>query len=152
MIRDKFWENYKLDELNQQEWEALCDGCGRCCLVKLEDEDTGEVHYTSISCRLLDPETCRCTNYEKRMSLVPGCMKLGPNSFEEFTYLPKTCAYRKLHEGEPLEPWHPLISGTQESVHKSGVSVAYKVFPENKVIVDDIQDFAIDFDDELEEE
>ncbi|EQC47833.1 flagellin N-methylase [Bacteriovorax sp. BSW11_IV] len=147
MIRDKFWEKFKLNELNETEWEALCDGCGRCCLVKLQDEDTNEILYTSISCKLLDPETCRCTDYKNRMMKVPNCMKLTPNSITEFGYLPETCGYRKVYEGRPLEDWHPLISGDKNSVHKSGVSVAYKVYPEHKIEYDDIQDFIIEFDD-----
>lgn len=147
MLRDKFWEKYSLNELNSEEWEALCDGCGRCCLVKLQDEETNEILYTSISCQLLNPETCRCSDYKNRMMKVPNCMKLSPTSITEFGYLPETCAYRKRYEGKPLEDWHPLISKDKNSVHKSGVSVAYKVYPENKIEYDDIQDFIIEFDD-----
>lgn len=123
-LRSRFWERKPLDKLTEQEWEALCDGCGKCCLNKLEDEDTGEVALTRVACRLLDDETCRCSQYPIRHQFVPECIVLKPSNLDTHAYwMPKTCAYRLLWQGKPLYDWHPLISGTPDSVHKAGVSV-----------------------------
>jgi uncharacterized cysteine cluster protein YcgN (CxxCxxCC family) len=123
-LPDRFWERKPLRKMNPQEWEALCDGCGKCCLNKLEDEDSGEVALTRIACRLLDDSTCRCGHYENRHSFVPDCIVLKPDNLDSHAYwMPATCAYRLLWEGKPLFDWHPLISGTAQSVHDAGVSV-----------------------------
>ncbi|SEQ32435.1 hypothetical protein SAMN05421693_12426 [Ectothiorhodospira magna] len=118
-----FWVGRLLTDLAPHEWEALCDGCGRCCLHKLQDEDTGVIYYTDVACRLLDPWTCRCRSYPDRLDLVPDCIQLTPAEVTQVEWLPPTCAYRRLYEGRGLAPWHPLRSGDPESVHRSGVSV-----------------------------
>jgi uncharacterized protein len=120
---EPFWKRKRLDEMTRGEWESLCDGCGKCCLNKLEDERTGEILHTDVACRLLHPETCRCMNYENRKRYVPDCQILRPENIHRFSWLPSTCAYRLLYEGKDLEWWHPLISGDPESVHKAGISV-----------------------------
>lgn len=125
-----FWETKKLDELDAEEWEALCDGCAKCCVHKLEDEDTGEIHYTCVACRLLDVNTCRCTNYANRHSLVPGCAALSADHPEHFAWMPETCAYRLMHEGKPLPGWHPLVTGHPASVYEHGASARRKLIPE----------------------
>jgi uncharacterized cysteine cluster protein YcgN (CxxCxxCC family) len=117
-----FWEK-PLGELNRSEWEALCDGCGKCCLHKLEDADTGEVHATNVACKLLDTHSARCTNYRGRRAFVPDCIRLSASNVARMTWLPSTCAYRLRSEGKPLFDWHPLISGDPESVHRAGISV-----------------------------
>lgn len=128
------------------EWEALCDGCGKCCLNKIEFEDTGEVAFTRIACRLLDGDTCRCTQYDIRHQFVPDCVTLTPAKLPDVAYwLPRTCAYRLLHEGAPLHDWHPLVSGDPDSVHKAGASVQGWTVPEFEVPdEDDWEDHIID--------
>jgi len=121
-----FWEK-PLSELTRAQWEKLCDGCGRCCLVKLEDEDTGAIHHTSIACKLLDTQSCRCGDYRNRREQVPDCIRLTLKKLEGIAWLPPTCAYVLRHEGKPLPPWHPLLSGDPDSVHRAGVSVQGKV-------------------------
>jgi uncharacterized protein len=121
-----FWEK-PLNELTPTEWESLCDGCGRCCLVKLEDEDTGRVYFTDIACRLLDVGTCRCADYARRRRRVRDCLKLTPDLASSLAWLPPTCAYRLRAEGKPLAWWHPLISGSPETVHEAGISVRGRV-------------------------
>jgi len=146
-VSGRFWETKKLAALSPAEWESLCDGCGRCCVVKLEDEDTGKVHYTDVACRLLDDRTCRCGNYALRAKLVKGCVVLTPKSLPEVAHwLPSTCAYRLLHEGKPLADWHPLVSGDPESVHAAGISLRGKVVPEYEVAEDDLEDHIVDED------
>jgi len=129
-IREGFWHRYPLDELSKEEWEALCDGCGKCCLHKLEDEDSGEVYYTKISCQYSDADSCQCTVYEDRNDLVPNCVWLRPEDVGEFHWLPKTCAYRLIGEGKPLYDWHPLISQDSNSVHRAGVSIKGRTLSE----------------------
>ena len=119
-----FWADKTLAELSSGEWEALCDGCGKCCLHKLEDEDTGRLYYTDVACRLLDVRRCRCRDYAHRHEQVPDCLRLTLLEPESFHWLPKTCAYRLRFEGKPLFPWHPLISGDPASVHAASVSVS----------------------------
>ncbi len=121
-----FWEK-PLAELTPAEWESLCDGCGRCCLVKLEDADTGHLHFTAIACRLLDVETCRCADYARRRRRVRDCLKLTPDLAASLAWLPPTCAYRLRADGKPLAWWHPLVSGSPETVHEAGISVRGRV-------------------------
>ncbi len=130
---DKFWESKTLAEMTAAEWESLCDNCGKCCLVKLEDEDTGEIAFTSVVCDLIDLDTCRCTRYSERCTLVPECIDLKQHDFAEYNWLPSTCAYRLLTDGEPLPDWHPLNSGTPESVKDAGVSIASYAIKESQV-------------------
>jgi uncharacterized cysteine cluster protein YcgN (CxxCxxCC family) len=118
----EFWEK-PLGDLNRAEWEALCDGCGKCCLHKVEDEDTGHIYPTNVACRLLDRETARCSNYRNRRAFVPDCLRLTAAKLEEISWLPRTCAYRLRADGKPLPDWHYLISGDREAVHRAGQSV-----------------------------
>ena len=123
-MRSKFWETIPLGELNPIEWEALCDGCGKCCLIKLEDEKESKVEYTTIACRLFDDTTCKCGNYNIRKKLVSDCVIITNDSLRNSSsWMPSTCAYRLIHEGKKLKKWHHLISGSYETVHDSGVSV-----------------------------
>jgi uncharacterized protein len=146
-LRPRFWRRFKLGELTPAEWEALCDGCARCCLIKLEDEDTGALAYTSVSCRLLDTGTCRCGNYELRRQLVPACVVLTPKTLAEaMQWLPATCGYRLVAEGRDLYPWHPLISGDPESVHRAGISLRGQMVPEFEVAEEDLEDYVIEED------
>jgi uncharacterized cysteine cluster protein YcgN (CxxCxxCC family) len=123
-LTPKFWEKKPLAKMSPQEWEALCDGCGKCCLNKLEDEDSGEVALTRVACRLLDDATCRCVHYESRHQFVPDCIVLKPDNLDTHAYwMPQTCAYRLLWQGNPLPDWHPLITGAAQSVEDAGISV-----------------------------
>ena len=126
----RFWETKKLDELSEVEWEALCDGCAKCCVHKLEDDRTGEILYTCVACRLLDVNTCRCTDYPNRHTLVPDCAVLSADQPGYFQWMPETCAYRLMAEGKPLPDWHPLITGDPRSVHEHGASARKKLIPE----------------------
>jgi uncharacterized protein len=121
-MRARFWEE-PIESLNREEWEALCDGCGKCCLHKLEDERTGRLHATNVACRLLDRTSCRCSNYKLRRVFVPDCVRLDAAKMREIDWLPKTCAYRLRGEGKPLADWHYLVSGSRETVHEAGISV-----------------------------
>jgi len=123
--------------MSDKEWESLCDRCGRCCLVKLEDEDSNEIYLTNVACKLLDLEACRCSDYENRFNAVPICTNLKTELDAIIDYLPESCAYRLLHEGKPLEDWHPLISGSSDAIHKSGISVSG--FAVSETTVDDDQ-------------
>jgi hypothetical protein len=143
-LRERFWERIPLHRMTRAEWEALCDGCGKCCLNKLEYDDTGEVAFTRVACRLLDGQTCRCTNYADRRKYVPDCVQLTAARLPKVAYwLPRTCAYKLLHEGKPLYPWHPLISGDPESVHTAGMSVRGWTVSELTVSEDDWEDHLI---------
>lgn len=123
MTNKKFWEGKKLSELSREQWEALCDGCGRCCLHKVEDETTGRIYQTNLACRLLDLQTAQCSNYRHRRSHVPDCLQLRPDLVSKLYWLPKTCAYRLVDEGKPLPDWHYLVSGSRETVHEAGISI-----------------------------
>lgn len=145
MPRAEFWKTVPLSRMSPDEWEALCDGCGKCCLNKIEFDDTGEVAFTRLACRLLDGDTCRCTQYPIRHQFVPDCVTLSPAKLPEIAYwLPRTCAYRLLHEGKPLPDWHPLLTGDPDSVHKAGASVQGWTIPEYEVAEDDWEDHIID--------
>ena len=133
MSDQPFWKNKPLSALNDQEWESLCDGCARCCLLKAEDEDTGEIHYTEVACRQLDLDACRCKNYGRRQKLVHDCVKLTPEKVATLEWLPVTCAYRLVAENKDLYWWHPLVSGDSDTVHSAGVSVRDRVLPEDDV-------------------
>ncbi len=144
-LRDRFWERVPLSQMTSKEWEALCDGCGRCCLNKLEDEETGEVAFTRVACRLLDDQTCRCGQYDIRKTLVPECVVLTPESLPKVAYfMPATCAYRLLHESKSLYPWHPLISGDPDSVHDTGISVKGWTVPEFEIPEEEWEDYLIE--------
>jgi uncharacterized cysteine cluster protein YcgN (CxxCxxCC family) len=140
MVMSHFWETKTLLEMSQDEWESLCDGCGKCCLHKLEDEDTGEIYITSIACKLLDLKTCRCTKYAERTKSVPDCLDLNDVNFYQYQWLPKTCAYRLLNDGEKLPLWHPLISGNKNSVE----TVASYAISETEITnEDDFEDYVL---------
>lgn len=148
-IKKPFWELKELSDMTKAEWEALCDGCGRCCLLKLEDDDTSEIYLTRLSCRLLDIGTCRCTNYEKRHELVDDCLTIDQEKVKTLSWLPKTCAYRRLSEGRGLAWWHPLVSGDPMTVHQAGISVRGWARPETTARVEELERYIIDdFDDE----
>jgi len=133
-----FWRAKTLNEMSAEEWDALCDGCGICCLEKLRDEETNEVHLTSVACPFLDVFTCRCTVYRHRWVACPDCLRITPESVREADWLPGTCAYVRLAEGRTLAWWHPLISGDPETVHKAGVSVRNKAISGKHVHPDDL--------------
>jgi uncharacterized cysteine cluster protein YcgN (CxxCxxCC family) len=130
---EPFWKRKRLGEMTPEEWESLCDGCGRCCLLKLEDEDTEEIVYTRIACKLLDIGTCRCGSYETRHKKVPDCVRLTPESAGTLEWLPPSCASRLVANGEDLAWWHPLLSGDPETVHQAGISVRDFAISEKKV-------------------
>jgi len=140
-----FWETVALHDMTREQWESLCDGCGKCCLLKLEDEDTLELSYTNVACRLLDLGTCQCTRYEERARLVPDCVTLTPDIIPNLRWMPRSCAYRRIYEGKPLLWWHPLISGDPETVHAAGVSVRGRVISERRA--GDVEDHIVDWPD-----
>lgn len=135
-----FWQRKTLDEMTKEEWESLCDGCAKCCLHKLEDEDTGEVYYTDVVCRYLDHQNCSCGDYANRTTLVPNCITLTPKNVYEHDWLPQTCAYRLLAEGKELYAWHPLVSGSSESVHEASMSLRHRGISEEHVHPDDMEE------------
>ena len=128
-----FWKAKSLDEMSEAEWESLCDGCGKCCLIGLEDEDTGEIYLTDVACKLFDSGACKCSDYENRRKRVPDCVKLTPQNINELSWLPKTCAYRLVAQGRDLFWWHPLVSGDPNTVHEAKVSVRGKTRPEGRL-------------------
>ena len=143
-LRHRFWETVPLTKMTAPEWEALCDGCGKCCLNKLEYEDTGEVEYTRVACKLLDGDTCRCLHYETRRNYVPECVALSPKTLPRIAYwMPRTCAYRLLHEGKQIPDWHPLNTGDPESTHKAGESVRGWTVSENDIPEEEWDDHVI---------
>ena len=142
VLEARFWETKTLEEMTPEEWEALCDGCAKCCLFKIEDIDTGKIFFTNVTCRLLDLGTCRCTDYTHRVTVVPDCLQLTPEMTREINWLPESCAYRRLAEGRGLAWWHPLVSGDPNTVHKMGRSIIGKVVSEADV---DLEDMVVDW-------
>ena len=144
-LRPRFWETTPLDRMTRPEWEALCDGCGKCCMNKLEDEDTQDVAMTRIACRLFDDISCHCAQYPIRHQFVPECIVLKPQNLDQNMYwMPETCAYKLLRQGKKLYDWHPLISGTPDTVHDAGVSMRQRTIPEFEVHEDDWEDHIIE--------
>lgn len=143
-VSAKFWEEKKMEEMDRAEWEALCDGCARCCMFKLRDDDTGELFQTNVICRLLDRATGQCLEYQDRSVLVPTCLTLNAASVQEIDFLPQTCAYRLLAEGKKLPWWHPLITGNTGAMRKAGIFVGDNAISENDVDMDDLDDYIID--------
>ena len=141
-----FWQTKRLEEMSPQEWESVCDGCAKCCLLKLEDEDSGDIAYTRLHCRLLDGKACRCSDYENRKAKVPDCVILTPQSVSQIRWMPKSCAYRRLHEGRGLPDWHHLVCGDRERIHAEGQSVRGKTLSEDTVLEEDQIDWIIDWD------
>ncbi|MCL9781800.1 YcgN family cysteine cluster protein [Vibrio sp. S4M6] len=129
-----FWQSKSLEQMNEKEWESLCDGCGKCCLHKLVDEDTEELYYTNVACSWLNSDTCSCKDYPNRFQSGEECLKLTRESIPQFNWLPDTCAYRLLAENKPLPVWHPLITGSKDAMHKAGESVKNKVVYEIEVV------------------
>ena len=138
-----FWETKKLAEMTAEEWESLCDNCGKCCLHKLEDEDTGKIAFTSVACRLINLNTCRCTRYNERTKLVAECLDIRKLDVEKYNWLPSTCAYRLLNEGKELPAWHPLLSGSLASVKRAGVSISSYAIKESMAM--DLEDHIIEW-------
>jgi uncharacterized protein len=142
--QEPFWRRKRLDEMTQAEWESLCDGCARCCLHKLQDVDTGEIFYTNVACRLLDFQSCQCTNYKARTELIHTCVQLTPELAGSLKWLPPTCAYRRLAEGKDLEWWHPLVSGDKNIIHELGISIRGYAISEDEIDMDHLEDYVTD--------
>ena len=139
-----FWKTKSLQQMSAEEWEALCDGCGWCCMHKIEDEESGQVYTTHVACRLLNLKTCRCTNYPRRLELVDTCLKITPANVLELTWLPETCAYRRLALWQELPEWHPLITGDPKSTHRAGASVLGLAISEYGVDMEYLEDYIIE--------
>ncbi|WP_256372692.1 YcgN family cysteine cluster protein [Roseibium sp. RKSG952] len=135
-----FWRQKTLDQMSPREWESLCDGCARCCLNKLEDWDTGEIYWTNVACSLLDGHSCRCKDYDNRAATVPDCIQLTPSEVPKLHWLPPTCAYRLVEEGQDLYWWHPLVSGDPDTVHQAGISVQDRTVSEDGMEPEDYED------------
>ena len=140
-----FWKTKTLSEMSVPEWESLCDGCGKCCLLKLEDEDSGDIAYTRLHCRLFDGSKCLCSDYHNRKAIVPDCVQLTPNAVSELKWMPKSCSYRLLHEGKDLPDWHHLVCGDRERIHIEGHSVRDQTLSEDTVLEEDQIDWIIDW-------
>lgn len=134
-MRDNFWIIHPPKDWSQDEWEGLCDGCGKCCLIRLEDADTGVFHDTDLHCKLFDSGNCNCSDYANRQKYVPDCVRLDENNIYELPWLPKTCAYRLIAEGKPLFDWHYLVSGSKDTIHEKGYSIKGQTLDEEKVKV-----------------
>lgn len=141
MYENNFWKTTPLEDLSEEQWESLCDGCARCCLIKLENADTGEICTTNLACRYLDLQSCTCTQYGERTKLVPECVKLTPeNLSEQFHYMPHSCAYRQIYENGELPQWHPLLNGGCEKMEEAGISITHFAVSES-IIEDEDQMF-----------
>jgi uncharacterized protein len=138
-----FWKTKKLAEMTDEEWESLCDNCGKCCLHKLEDEDTGKIAVTRVACRLINLKTCRCTRYDERTNLVAECLDISKLDIDKYNWLPSSCAYRLLNEGNELPAWHPLLTGSPVSVKKAGVSISSYAIKESMAL--DLEDHIIEW-------
>lgn len=143
MPNEPFWKSLTLEEMSTNQWESLCDGCGRCCLNKLENEDTGEIIWTNVACSLLNDDTCQCGDYPNRSTLVPDCIQLTPQTVRQLTWLPATCAYRLVREGQDLYWWHPLVSGDAQSVHMAGISVRGMTVSEEGMEIDEYENYLV---------
>lgn len=141
MTKAPFWQTKPLHTLSAEEWESLCDGCGKCCVVRLEDADSGQTFATSLHCQLFDNQACRCVDYANRHARVPDCVRLSPDNLAMLSWMPQTCAYRLVHEGRDLPDWHPLKSGSRESVHAAGMSVRGLTVDERTVPEEDWEDY-----------
>lgn len=149
MTAKKFWQVKTLSQMTLNEWESLCDGCARCCLNKLEDWDTGEIYWTNVACQLLDHQTCRCKDYDNRQAQMPDCIQLTQKKIGEIAWLPPTCAYRLINEGQDLPHWHPLVSGNRDSVHEAGISVRGRVIAEEDMDAEDLENHIVDWPREI---
>ncbi len=145
MSTQPFWKTKRLGEMTREEWESLCDGCAKCCLLKLEDEDTGEIAYTRLHCRLLDADTCQCSDYANRKARVPDCVQLTPRKIEQIKWMPRTCAYRLVDEGQDLPDWHHLVCGDRERIHREGHSIMGRTKSEDTVLEEDQIDWIVDW-------
>ncbi|MCG8354823.1 MAG: YcgN family cysteine cluster protein, partial [Kiloniellales bacterium] len=145
MAEQPFWRRKRLEEMTPAEWESLCDGCGKCCLIKLEDIDTGAIAFTCVACHMLDGSTARCRDYKNRFARVPDCLEVTPELARTAPWLPSTCAYRRLAEGRDLAWWHPLVSGTPDTVIEAGISVAHRTVSENDVDDEDLEQFIVEW-------
>lgn len=145
MTDQPFWKTKTLKEMSDSEWESLCDGCGKCCLVKIEEEDTHELYFTGLHCKLLNSKTCQCSDYPNRKQYVPGCVKLTPDIVATVDWLPQSCAYRMVHEGKDLHDWHHLVSGDPTLVHKRGYSAKGKTVTEEGVSDEESFNYLIDW-------
>jgi uncharacterized cysteine cluster protein YcgN (CxxCxxCC family) len=144
-MRQRFWETVPLAEMTADEWEAVCDGCAKCCLLKLEDVADGTVYFTDVHCFLLDPSTCRCGDYANRTARVPACIRLTPDRLDEVFWMPPSCAYRRLAEGRDLPDWHHLVTGDREAVHRAGASIRRRAVPEGEVAPEELEDRLVDW-------
>jgi len=147
MNPESFWKTKPLHAMTSQEWESLCDGCAQCCLNKLEDVDTGEIYFTRVACQFVENESCRCSHYPQRRNVAPDCLQITPKLAKEVPWLPKTCAYKLLANGDDLPPWHPLVSGNPDSTHKAGASIRGKFIYETQIGEDEFIDYIIYEDD-----
>lgn len=145
-MTDPFWKTTPLHKMDRDQWESLCDGCGKCCLLKLEDEDTGDIAYTRIHCKLFNSNTCQCSDYANRKSIVEDCVKLTPAGLEEINWMPESCAYRRIRDGKNLPDWHHLVCGDRERIHAEGQSIKGRTVSEETVFDEDQIDWIIDWE------
>ncbi len=144
-MRPRFWEDVPLQAMTAEEWEAVCDGCAKCCLKSLQDEDDGTVYFTDVHCFLLDPLTCRCGDYAHRTERVPDCIRLEPRRLDEVFWMPASCSYRRLADGRGLAPWHPLVARDPNAVHQAGISIRGRAVPETSFAEADLEDRLVDW-------